>query len=130
MTRKHISLALIIAAFAAQVVALYIATLPGRSITPRFPGEDKVLHLAGFATLGVSLVAAALVAGRGYWYFAGMFSGFMLGAETEILQIWVRGRTASVLDWVMNFLGWLVVVGGYEFIRKWRAGGVVHREVT
>lgn len=130
MTRKQIGAVLVLAAFAAQVAALYIATQPGRPITPRFAGEDKVLHFAGFALLALLLVIAALVMGRGYWYFAGMFSGFLLGAVTEILQIWVRGRTASILDWLMNFLGWLLVMGGYEFVRKWRAGGLIHREVT
>ena len=130
MTHKKTGLVILLTAYAAQVVALYISVQPGEPYEPHFPGEDKLLHAGGFALLGLLLTAGALLMGRGWWYFAGVFSGFVLGAITEILQIWVRGRTATVWDWAANFVGLLAVIGLYEFIHLWRRGGMIHREVT
>jgi VanZ family protein len=130
MSRTHIGLLAVLTAYAAQIVALYIAVQPGQPYELHFPGEDKLIHAGGFALMGLLLMAGAMLAGRGWWYFTGVFSGFLLGALTEILQIWVRGRKATVWDWVANFVGLLVVIGLYEFLHLWRRGGIIHREVT
>lgn len=128
--KPRIGLVLTLAAYAAQIAALYVAVQPGQPYQPRFVGEDKLLHFVAFAALAGLLVAGALLAGRGWWYFAGGFSGVTTGAGSEILQLWVRGRTASIGDWLMNFMGFILVISVYEFVRSWRAGGLIEREVA
>lgn len=130
MTRRQTGFLILIVAYAAQVAVLYAAVQPGRGYEIHFPGEDKLIHAGGFALLGLLLVGGAMLAGRGWMYCTGVVSGVMLGVVTEILQIWVRGRTASVWDWSANFVGLLLVIGIYEFVHLWRRGGIIHTEVT
>ncbi|HHN47017.1 MAG TPA: hypothetical protein ENN09_06200 [Planctomycetes bacterium] len=126
---KRLSAALLVSAVILQALVLYASVLPLTRHTPAFIGEDKVLHFAAFAVIGLLLALGSAAGGRGYLYAGALLSGFFVSVLSEVLQKWVPMRRASFYDALANVLGLLAVIAVYEGIRLWRRGGILYAEV-
>ncbi len=78
---------------------------------------DKAAHFGAYAVLGAFLAFAAARTGWPLRLAAAL--GILYGASDEIHQMFVPGRSASVLDWLADAAGVLAAVYLYA---RWRAG--------
>jgi VanZ family protein len=74
-----------------------------------FPGSDKVAHAALYAVLGIALAFGrrGVLAPPPHWLM--ILVGALYGATDEWHQVFVRGRSPDLGDWVADVVG--VVVG-------------------
>jgi len=105
-------------------ILFYASIYPVQSGTPlvSVPGMDKVIHAGEFT-------AFALIGYRSLSYYIGKAKGYLAvavvsllyGGLTELAQLFIPYRSASVLDWVADFIG--VVIGLIILIlfRRWKA---------
>lgn len=88
-------------------------SLPG----PGVQHADKAAHFAAYAVLGALLAFAA--ARTGWPLAVAAALGILYGASDEVHQMFVPGRSASVLDWLADVAGVLAAVYLYA---RWRPG--------
>jgi VanZ family protein len=83
---------------------------------PDVANLDKAAHFAAYAVMGLLL---AFAADRSRWpLWIAVALGAAYGASDEIHQMFVPGRSASVLDWLADAAGTLAAVVLYA---RWRA---------
>ncbi len=99
---------------------VFVSSL-SRPPTPRWevPQLDKFAHLAEYAILGALLARALLGAGR--WrptqaLAAAIVAGALFGASDELHQLFVPGRFAEVLDFLVDALGVALGAAGYRAV--------------
>jgi len=127
---KKLPWVILLAAFIYEAVAFYISVRPVERIPEYFWSQDKVLHFVMYFTMGLLLSVSSALGARRYIYAGGVLAGLLIGIVSEFLQHWVPGRTASVMDAIMNILGLMFVIAVYEGARLWVRGGVLYREIT
>lgn len=83
---------------------------------PDVPHLDKAAHFAAYAVMGLLL---AFATDRSRWpLWIAVALGAAYGAADEVHQMFVPGRSPSVLDWVADAAGTLAAVLLYA---RWRA---------
>jgi VanZ family protein len=84
---------------------------------------DKMRHAAAYALLGVlaaRAVAGAASRGGGFAFFAAFVTVAGVGIATEVLQLFVPGRTADVVDLAADLAGG--VSGALAYLWAFGAG--------
>lgn len=92
-------------------------------------GLDKLLHALAYCllTLGCALWVRATWWHKHPWLTRGLLAAVVLGyaAIDEVHQLFVPGRSASILDWLADALGAAVAIGIIEFVRALKRRGVI-----
>lgn len=106
---------------AAWAVVLFLLSAQGDALSPTvFRHADKLVHLSLYAVLGLALAwgrgRSRSTRSRGFVAVAGV----LYGATDEVHQIWVPGRTPSLLDFVADGAG--VLLGYALLARAWTGG--------
>jgi len=126
MLMRRLSLLL---ALAWMALLFYLSHQPGFETPMLFPGQDKVLHAAVYAVLGLLLLAAQPRQAQGYsWRQVGIsvLIASLYGLSDEIHQYFIPGRSSEVLDWVADTAGALIAVSLLAWLnRKRKSAGVV-----
>jgi VanZ family protein len=126
MLLRRLSLLL---ALAWMALLFYLSHQPGLQTPMLFPGQDKVLHAAVYAVLGLLLLAAQPRPAQGYsWRQVGIsvLIASLYGLSDEIHQYFIPGRSSEVLDWVADTAGALIAVSLLAWLhRKWSSAGEV-----
>jgi VanZ family protein len=82
------------------VVAVTVLSLLPQSVMPKIDLSDKVSHFIAYTAIGVSGLIG--------WRTAAMriaVGGILLGGAIEIAQMFVPGRSAELLDFVVDAIG-------------------------
>jgi hypothetical protein len=92
----------------------YLSDQPGLDITPLFPQQDKVLHLAAYGVLGFLAMGSCKAGGcrhraAHYWLVVTLVSVY--GMLDEFHQYFVPGRHSDVLDVLADIIGGLLGAG-------------------
>ena len=91
-------------------------TEPGRLLSPVAPGVQNLLHIPAYGLLALlwilTLGAYGVAERRGMYVSLVVAAGY--GAVTELYQIWVPGRVASVWDVLFNLTGILLFIWLYH----------------
>jgi VanZ family protein len=99
-------------AWAAFVVVLSV--LPGRAMPGiAIPGLDKIAHFVFYSALALLAERAARKPHFTSWAVVTVSCG-LLGAMLELVQRFLPGRSMSVADMLVNFLG--AAVGSATYI--------------
>jgi len=126
MLLRRLSLLL---ALAWMALLFYLSNQPSLETPTLFSGQDKVLHAAVYALLGVLLLAAQPRQAQGYsWQQVGIsvLIASLYGLSDEIHQYFVPGRSSEVLDWVADSVGALIAASLLAGLsRKWKSAGAV-----
>jgi hypothetical protein len=102
--------------WAAAVFALVMALIPHPVDLPGHP-NDKIQHMAAFATLGL-LGSFAYPSTRRFGLIAGLS---LFGAMIEVLQaIPSLHRDSDPLDWVADTVACIIVVYAIRWLRSAR----------
>jgi VanZ family protein len=100
-----------------------------RLVPPLFPFQDKVLHAAEFAVLGLMLFLNRDMFGtRLRWVWMAL-AGILYAAADEVHQSFVVGRDCSAGDFLADCAGLLLILLILRWSRKGRPEGV-RRGVT
>ena len=94
------------------------------------PTEDfnffvrKAAHIAEFTLIGLALGGQLCCVNRltGRWHIA---AGLLVGISTAVLDEFIQsftGRTSSVSDVLIDFIGVVIGIGSVMLIRKWKNG--------
>jgi VanZ family protein len=67
------------------------------------PHIDKLLHFGAFSALAVSLALGLVPSRRSLWLATASLLAY--GALIEVVQAFIPGREASVLDWLADAAG-------------------------
>lgn len=99
---------------------VFVSSL-SRPPVPRWqvPQFDKLAHLGEYAILGALLARALLGVGRwraGQALAAALVAGALFGASDELHQWFVPGRSADVLDFLVDSLGVALGAAGYRVL--------------
>jgi VanZ family protein len=94
------------------------SAFPSPEVGPQWPHMDKLMHVGGYALLGVLFLRAFLnasaLAGRPYqamlWAF---LSASLYGASDELHQSFVAARQTEALDLLADAVGSALGVMGY-----------------
>jgi len=100
-----------------------VAIFYGGSLTsaklPRVEVSDKLVHLLAFAILQLLAFRAVRFEwprqGLKWHLVVSMISASTIGAALEIYQLFIKYRSAEVLDWVADTVGALIA-GGIVFL--------------
>ena len=126
MLLRRLSLLL---ALAWMALLFYLSHQPSIETPTLFSGQDKVLHAAVYALLGLLLLAAQPRQAQGYsWQQVGISAliASLYGLSDEIHQYFVPGRSSEVLDWVADTVGALIAASLLAWLsRKWKSAGAV-----
>ena len=126
MLLRRLSLLL---ALAWMALLFYLSHQPGLQTPMLFPGQDKFLHAAVYAVLGVLLLAAQPRQAQGYsrqQVGISVLIASLYGLSDEIHQYFVPGRSSEVLDWVADTVGALIAASLLAWLsRKWKSAGAV-----
>jgi len=126
MLLRHLSLLL---ALVWMALIFYLSHQPGLQTPMLFSGQDKVLHAAVYAVLGLLLLAAQPRQTQGYsWRQMGIsvLIASLYGLSDEIHQHFVPGRSPEVLDWAADSAGALIAVSLLAWLsRKWTSTGAL-----
>jgi len=92
----------------------YLSDQPGLDITPLFPQQDKVLHLAAYGVLGFFAMGSCKAGGcrhrvAHYWLVVTLVGVY--GVLDEFHQYFVPGRNSDVLDVLADIIGGLLGAG-------------------
>jgi len=126
MLLRRLSLLL---ALAWMALLFYLSHQPSIETPTLFSGQDKVLHAAVYALLGLLLLAAQPRQAQGYsWQQVGISAliASLYGLSDEIHQYFVPGRSNEILDWVADTVGALIAASLLAWLsRKWKSAGAV-----
>ena len=124
MLLRRLSLLL---ALALMALLFYLSHQPSLETPMLFSGQDKVLHAAVYALLGLLLLAAQPRQAQGYsWQQVGISAliASLYGLSDEIHQYFIPGRSSEVLDWVADTVGALIAASLLAWLsRKWKSAG-------
>jgi len=124
MLLRRLSLLL---ALAWMALLFYLSHQPSIETPTLFSGQDKVLHAAVYALLGLLLLAAQPRQAQGYsWQQVGISAliASLYGLSDEIHQYFVPGRSNEILDWVADTVGALIAASLLAWLsRKWKSAG-------
>jgi VanZ family protein len=96
--------ALIIVWAVYSTALLSASLLPGKSVpTVVLLGWDKLAHAVAF--FGLGLVTASIVIKQPRWPWIVMGYGLIAAVLSEVLQLFVPGRSCSIWDVVADMLG-------------------------
>lgn len=89
-------------------VLFLLSAWPSPRIPYFFPGSDKVAHAALYAVLGVALAYGrrGVLAPPPHWLM--ILVGALYGATDEWHQVFVRGRSPDLGDWLADVTGVLL----------------------
>ena len=92
----------------------YLSDQPGFDITPLFPQQDKVMHLAIYGVLGFLAMGSCKAGGcrhraMHYWLVIALVS--LYGVLDEVHQYFVPGRHSDVYDVLADVIGGLLGAG-------------------
>jgi len=126
MLLRRLSLLL---ALAWMALLFYLSHQPSLETPMLFSGQDKVLHAAVYALLGLLLLAAQPRQAQGYsrqQVGISVLIASLYGLSDEIHQYFIPGRSSEVLDWVADTAGALIAVSLLAWLnRKRKSAGVV-----
>lgn len=93
-------------AWAAFILVLTSAHMPGSDWAPDRFALDKVVHFGLYAGLGWAIAGTLgrLEAGRLAWLLA-LLGGLVFAAGDEWHQTWITGRVPSFGDWLADAVG-------------------------
>jgi VanZ family protein len=120
MLLRRLSLLL---ALAWMALLFYLSNQPSLETPMLFPRQDKVLHAAVYAVLGVLLLAAQPRQAQGYsWQQVGIsvLIASLYGLSDEIHQYFIPGRSSEVLDWVADSVGALIAASLLAWLSRKR----------
>lgn len=120
MLLRRLSLLL---ALAWMALLFYLSNQPSLETPTLFSGQDKVLHAAVYALLGVLLLAAQPRQAQGYsWQQVGIsvLIASLYGLSDEIHQYFIPGRSSEVLDWVADSAGALIAASLLAWLSRKR----------
>ncbi len=124
MLLRRLSLLL---ALAWMALLFYLSHQPSLETPMLFSGQDKVLHAAVYALLGLLLLAAQPRQAQGYsWQQIGIsvLIASLYGLSDEIHQYFIPGRSNEILDWVADTVGALIAASLLAWLsRKWNSAG-------
>jgi VanZ family protein len=121
MLLRRLSLLL---ALAWMALLFYLSHQPGLQTPMLFPGQDKFLHAAVYAVLGLLLLAAQPRQAQGdySWRQIGIsvLIASLYGLSDEIHQYFIPGRSSEVLDWVADSAGALIAASLLAWLSRKR----------
>jgi VanZ family protein len=103
------------AAWVAVLVFFAFVALP-EAPQPRALNIDKVRHAAAYALLGAlaaRAIAGAARRGPTFAFVVAFFSVLLVGSGTEIIQAFVPGRSADVVDLASDLAGGIFGASAY-----------------
>ena len=129
MLLRRLSLLL---ALAWMALLFYASHQPSPHTPMLFSGQDKVLHAAVYAVLGVLLLTAQPRQAQGYRWrqvWISTLIASLYGLADEIHQHFIRGRNSDVMDWVADSVGALIAAALVAWLSRRRksAGAVVYK---
>jgi len=108
---------------AAYCLLIFVqSSFPSPDMGPELPGQDKLIHLAAYAVLGVlacrAFATLPCLQGAFVLFVAAFIFALVFGLSDEWHQSFVPGRMADGWDLLADAVGALLGAGGY----CWRYG--------
>lgn len=100
---------------ACSAVILLLSVLPSGSLpkVPIFPNMDKLVHFLLYFVLALCFFAERKISNRSCWatkFVTPTLFPIIFGVAMEFLQLFAKGRSASLLDVAANACGAIVAM--------------------
>lgn len=111
---------------AAYCLLIFVqSSFPSPDMGPDLPGQDKLIHLAAYAVMGVlacrAFATLPCLQGAVVLFIAAFIFALVFGLSDEWHQSFVPGRMAEGWDFLADAAGALLGAGGYCWRYRTRA---------